>query len=467
VTTTPPTEPAVEPPSTRAEPAQPTPAQAVPTPAAQPEPAQPEPAQPEPPAASARAPDSVRRSLSWTLFGELGYAAAQFLTLVVIAKLGSKAALGRFSLGLALATPIVIFAHLHLRPIYVVDTRSRWGFADFLGLRVLLLPISLVVVAAVCLAQGWDWRTSTVVMLVTLIRVSEGFSDIYYAKAQRAETMDPIGISRAVRGLLWIGLLALGMALADEVVALVLVAAAMVGHTLVYDLRKARAIVIAEDPSGASMWPRFDPAALRALAREALPIGLAAGLLGLSGNLPAYILEAHHGVAAVGILAAVMSVRQASGVLNMALGNAAIARLAKLSVDDPRGFWRLLAKLLLVVLVLNGLGALALVWVGDLYLRYAYTAEYAEYLPELILASIAAVFIGLANILSQTLTALSQFRMQLWINLVVVVLSVGIGLWRIPDHGPAGAVETFVVVAVLRLFLYAGANLAFGPGRAR
>ena len=416
-----------------------------------------------PEAGGPRPPDSVRRSVSWTLFGELGYAAAQFLTLVVIAKLGSPEALGRFSLGLALATPIVIFTHLHLRPIYVVDTRSRWGFADFLGLRTLLLPLALVIVAAVCLIQGWDWRTNAVVLLVTLVRISDGFSDIYYAKAQRAEAMDPIGISRAVRGLLWITLLAVGMVVADDVVALALVTGVMVVHTLAYDLRKAKSVVIADDPSGASMRPRFDPEALRGLAREALPIGLAAGLLGLSGNIPAYILEEHHGVAAVGILAAVMSVRQASGVVNMALGNAAIARLAKLSVDDARGFWRLLAKLSLLVLFLNGLGALAMVWLGEFYLRYAYTEEYVAYLPELILAAIAAVFIGLANILSQTLTALSQFRMQLWINLVVVVLSLVFGIWRIPEHGLAGAVEAFLIVSVLRLVIYAVANLRFGP----
>ena len=131
----------------------------------------------------ARGPDSIRRSLSWTMFGEFTFAATQWLALMVIAKLGSPEALGRYSLGFAVATPIVIFANLHLRPIYVVDVRSRWGFADFLGLRSLLLPLALVVIVGVCLVRGWPWQTAAVVMLIAIARLSESVSAIYYARA--------------------------------------------------------------------------------------------------------------------------------------------------------------------------------------------------------------------------------------------------------------------------------------------
>ena len=180
-------------------------------------------------------------------------------------------------------------------------------------------------------------------------------------------------------------------------------------------------------------------------------------------SIPAYVLEDRHGLAAVGILAAAMSVVQASGVINLAVGNAAIARLAKLSVDDARGFWRLLGKLLAVVLLLNGAGVVVVALFGDLYLRYGYTAEYEAYVPQLVVASIAAAIVGLANMLSQTLTALSQFRMQLWINLAMVGLTVIVSLWRIPARGLDGAVETFLLIAAIRLVTYVAANLILGP----
>jgi len=403
--------------------------------------------------------------MSWTLFGELSFAAGQWFSLMVVAKLGSPEALGRYSLGLAVATPIIIFANLHLRPIYVVDTRARWRFADYLGLRALLLPIALAVTAAVCLVRGWPWQTAAVVALLGLIRVSGSVSDILYARAQRAEKMTSIGISRATRGALWIGLLALGLIIADEVVALAMVAGALGAHTLIYDLRKAGSYEVEDGEPERGLRPRFDRDALASLTREALPMGLAGGILGLSSNVFAFVLEHEHGLEAVGFFAAILSIRQASGVVNMALGNAAIARLAKLSQTDARGFWRLLVEMLGLVLVLNGAGLVLIVLIGDLFLRYAYTAAYVPYHPQLILGSVAAVIMGLASMLSQTLTALSRFRLQLVLNGLNLVAALGFGLWRIPGGGVGGAVEALVMLASFRCAMYVVANVLVGPRR--
>lgn len=417
--------------------------------------------------------DSIRRSLSWTLFGEGVFAAAQWFSLMVVAKLGSPEALGRYALGLAVATPVIVLANLHLRGVYVVDVRERWRFEDYLGLRALTIPAALLVTGSICLATGWPWQTAAVVMLLGVVRASGSAADILYARAQRAETMASIGVSRAIRGVLWIGLLALGMAFADEVVALALSAVALAVFTLVYDLPKAAAIHRreagdggeGEDGGAASRWlrPRFEPERLTTLAWTALPMGLAAGLLGLTGNVPAYVLEHTHGVEEVGYFAAVFSVIQASGVLNMALGNAAVPRLAKLSVEDPGGFWVLLAKLLAVVAVLNGLGVVATLVAGELYLRLAYTDAYVAYLPELIWTAVAAVVVGLANLLSQTLTALSRFWTQLIINAAALVFSIVVAVVLIPDRGVEGAVWALLALAGFRFVLYLVVNVFVGP----
>ena len=88
-------------------------------------------------------------------------------------------------------------------------------------------------------------------------------------------------------------------------------------------------------PSISSMWsagfetrveaPALAPGdTLWALAVRTAPIGIAGGLLGLSVNMPAYLLEAWGGVTEVGRYAAIFSVFYISGVLNAALGGAAI-----------------------------------------------------------------------------------------------------------------------------------------------
>lgn len=400
---------------------------------------------------------SLRRSLSWTLLGELLFALAQWISLMVVAKLGSVEALGRYSLGLAVATPVVVLLNLHLRPIWVVDRRegAEASWPDYLGLRLLVQPLGLLLVALVCVARGWPPTTIAVVLLVALIRVAGSLADILHAPAQRAEQMAAIGISRVLAAVAWVGMLALGLLLGGELLALGLVALASFAIVLAWDLPQARRFL--------PLRPRVDASALRRLLRDALPMGLAAGLLGVTGNVPAYVLELEYELADVGFFAAVLSILQASGVVNLALGNAAIPRLSKLALVDVRAFWRLLAKLLGLVVVLNGLG-LVLVWAfGELYLRYAYSPEYATYLPELLLAALAAIVLGVANMLSQTLTAIGRFRAQLVINVVALLGSVALAFALIPNHGLRGAVWSLLGLAVLRFTVYSIANLAFGP----
>ena len=101
--------------------------------------------------------------------------------------------------------------------------------------------------------------------------------------------------------------------------------------------------------------------------------------------------------------------------------------------------------------------------VGELYLRWAYTPEYAVYLPQLVTAAIAAIVLGLANMLSQTLTALGRFRLQLGINGLALLGSLGLSLWLIPGQGITGAVWALLGLAVIRLVVYAIANWAVGP----
>jgi len=175
------------------------------------------------------------------------------------------------------------------------------------------------------------------------------------------------------------------------------------------------------------------------------------------------VLELDHGLAEVGFFAAVLSILQASGVVNVALGNAAIPRLAKLAVAEPKNFWKLLAKLLVLTGLLNGLGLVLVLLLGELYLRLAYTPEYVVYQPQLILAAIAAIVLGLANMLSQTLTALGRFRSQLVLNVVALIGSLGLCFLLIPEGGIEGAVWALLGLAIFRLVLYALANVVFGP----
>ncbi|MEM9462567.1 MAG: hypothetical protein AAGF11_50935, partial [Myxococcota bacterium] len=165
----------------------------------------------------------------------------------------------------------------------------------------------------------------------------------------------------------------------------------------------------------------------------------------------------------LGYFGAATSLMYAGNVLNVALGTATTPALARLHRAGRRPLRRLLARLLVVVGGLGGAVVLvALLW-GARYLALVYGPTYSHYAPELVLATIAAALAGLANMLSQTLTAMGRFETQLSINALSLVASILIGLWLIPDGGLRGAAWALVGLATTRLGIYGVAVLRSPP----
>lgn len=386
------------------------------------------------------------RDAAWSLVGEGTYAVGLLLTAMVLARLGSVEALGQYTLGLAIATPAILLTNLHLRPAYVVDEGGR--FADYLGLRRATIPLALALTGVAAGLGGYDGRTVAMVLAVGGLRAWESLSDILLAPAQRAHDLATVGRSRALRGVLTaagvgVGLVVTGDALVGMGLALVLLGALSLGP----DARAARRRVSVEPPAGG--WARLR------LVRRTWPIGLAAALLAAGSQVPAYVLEHTHDVATLGQLGAVTSVAYGAQLLNVALGNAAIPRLAE-SRRRGQGLGPLLVRLVLVVAACDGMLVLGVLVLGGTYLRVVFGDEYGVLAPELVLAAVAAGVAGLANMLSQALTALERFGQQLLINAVGLPVGVALALWLVPGGGLRGAMWALLGVAGLRLAIYAG-----------
>lgn len=400
----------------------------------------------------ARLASPLVRDAAWSLVGEGVYAAGLLVTAIVLARLGPPEALGQYTLGLAIATPVILLTNLHLRPAYVVDEAGR--FADYLGLRRATIPLALALTFAAALLGGHDGRTLAMVLAVGGLRAWESLSDILLAPAQRAHDLAAVGRSRALRGLgtaagVGVGLWLTGDALVGMALALALLGLLSLGP----DARAAR-----RHASGSTL----APARTRlSLVRRTWPIGLAAALLAAGAQAPAYVLEETHDVIVLGQLGVVTSVAYVAQLLNVGLGNAAIPRLAA-HRRQGLGIARLLARLLLLVAACDGLLVLGVLVLGGVYLRVAFGEAHAGLGPELVLAAAAAGVAGLANMLSQALTALERFGQQLVINAASLVASVALALWLVPGGGLRGAMWALMATAGLRLVVYAWALLRTG-----
>ena len=409
---------------------------------------------------STPAPPRFALSLSWTLVGEVLYAAGQFGMLVVMARLGSETVLGQYALGLAIATPLFVLTSLHLRPAFVVSSRERFVFGHYVALRLIGTPLSMLGVALWSWLDGHDPATATMVLMVGLIRFSDFVSDILHAAPARAEHLRDVGISRALRGIAVVVAVAIALA-AGVGPAWSLGAGALVGAlvTLLYDLPVARRY----EPTR----PRFEPKLLWRLTGLTAPVGIAGALLGLTQNMPAYVLEDAGSMAELGRYTAAVSILLVSGMFNAAVGSAAMPRLARAFETSAQAFTRFLGKVVVVVAGLNACILLGCVALGELYLRIAYGAPMAALQGELVWAGGIAIAAGVANLLSQTVVATRSFRTQFAVSLSAMVVALALSLLLIPSRGLHGAMLALGGVHLWRICIYVATVLLITRARAR
>src|SRR5271157_5932336 len=76
---------------------------------------------------------TLRGNFTWTFAGNVVYSRSQWGMLMVLAKLGSPEMVGQFALGLAVTTPIIMFANLQLRGVQATDARREYRFGHYLA----------------------------------------------------------------------------------------------------------------------------------------------------------------------------------------------------------------------------------------------------------------------------------------------------------------------------------------------
>src|SRR6185312_7757127 len=100
------------------------------------------------------APRSLRSNLAWMVAGTVWNGFCQWAMLIVLAKLGTIDMVGAFTLGLAIATPILMFSCLNLRSIFVTDQQGAFRFHEYFTLRLGMLAISVAGASAAGMVEG-------------------------------------------------------------------------------------------------------------------------------------------------------------------------------------------------------------------------------------------------------------------------------------------------------------------------
>jgi O-antigen/teichoic acid export membrane protein len=406
-------------------------------------------------------PLSLRRSFSWTLVANGITALCNVAILSALAKLGSAAIVGQYTLGVTLGTMIHALPQLSLRAVQSTDARDRFLFREYLGLRLIGVVVGCAAVAAAALLGGYRPDTALVVVLVGVYMGVTGVSDIVYGLLQRYEQHNRMAVSMIIKAVLSVIVVAAVMAATHQVA---LACIALIVSTAVvcawYDFPAARFVLTAHPGHEAApperlqhaMTPSFDCRRMASLAWLSLPLGIANGLNLIYFYAARLVIVRYHGEADLGIFSASAQLAAGGYLVTSALAMATGPRMAHLYVQRRwDAFSAVLGKFLGVSTVLGVLTLLAGALLGGPLLRVVYTPEYARQ-PAVLLWLLGAAAINyVATCFGTSLTVSRQFNVQLALGLVSVATTVLVSLWLVPRIGLVGGGIAAAATSAIRL----------------
>jgi O-antigen/teichoic acid export membrane protein len=405
---------------------------------------------------------SLRANFAWTFAGNIVYSGCQWGGLVVLAKLGSPELVGEYSLGLAIAMPVLMFAMLQLRPVIASDVREEYRFGDYLGFRILTTIVASLVILIIPAVLHNSAKQTLLIALVGLSQAVESISDVYYARLQFIHRMDRIAKSQMLRGPL--ALVAMGAAVyftgdvvwgvLGMILTRVLV---LVGYDLRLQTQSAHALssVAGKEERRnlkAILRPHWDLTKMGKILWISFPLGFVALLINLNTNIPRYFIEWRLGAHELGIFSAIAFLMTAGNLLVFALAQSAFVRFAKSYADGNRAdFMTVLFKLLGVGGAL-GLAGIIVAWIaGPLVLRILYRPEYASHSNLLVWFMFVAFFSYLSQFLGTAITAARIFVGQIPLN-AAAAIAIAIGSYfLVPRMGLVGGALAILAGVVAQL----------------
>lgn len=410
---------------------------------------------------------SLRTDFVINLVGNIGYAAAQWVMLLVLVRLGSPAMVGEYSLGLAIGAPVVMFTNLRLAYLLASDATRTRSFSAYFSLRLAANLVAFLVILLWATLGGYRGATWLVIVLIGIAKLAEAFSDITFGYLSLRLRFRAMAMSLAVRG--W-GTVILMLILRLLDVPLVGIAGALAAWWWLafwlIDLRLAKAASIGDDPALAPppglyqllLSFRLDTALLR-LAWYAVPLGIVALSLSLAASIPRLTIARVLGADAVGYFSALAYVMVAGRMVAVALGTPTLPRLGRfVAARDRAAFFRTVGMVVSFGLALGLAGVLASIFFGKFALTLVYGPDYAAWSEVLTLLLVASGLGYSATFLEDALLAMRRLVAQgVLLVITLGVISVGCAT-LIPKYGLRGAAWALVIGACVEL---GGAALLF------
>lgn len=391
------------------------------------------------------------KSVIWNTLGNIIYLAAQYVLQIMITRMSGNYAAGLLSTAMTVTNITLSVANYGMRSFQISDLERKYSDRTYLRSRWVTVAAAGVGTALFACCVSYSAEQRLAIVLYTLIRLSEGYIDVWHGYLQRADRMDLVGRLFGLRGLVTMAGFGLGLALTGSLnAALALVAALNWLCVFAADVPPARRAADLAAAGGGSV---------RLLLWECAPLAVYSFLNSSIGSVVKLFCERVCGTEAFGAFNNVFAPVQLVQVGAMYVFAPFMMTFARAWAGrDRRVFYRGLALVGLAAPVLWVCGAVGAALLGPFFLRVMYGEAILAYTGLLQPAVIAAVTNLLVSVFCYLLAMMRGMKGLIAGNLAGIAAAFVVSQPLLAAFGTAGAawatvasraVQALVCLAVL------------------
>lgn len=391
---------------------------------------------------------NLQQNILYNTIGMTINLGCQWLITVLAVRLSSDFTnSGLLTLAMSVTNIFYAIASFSLRTYQVSDINNKYKDTIYVQVRAFTAGLAFLLCGIYSIVLYRDERFWGI-MLYMIFRVIEAFVDILQGFEQRVMRMDLAGKSMAVRGIGNVIVFAAIIVLTDSfnlaVLGMVIVSAVVM---LVYDIRYSSQI--------AQLSGKIEPATVKDIFMECLPMGIASALNTSIISIPRTLLDMIDGQEVLGIYGAlavptVIVQVAATYVFNPMLPVYATHYTEK----NKKEFFGLFNKTMIVIVVLSiiALGGSALL--QDLLLPILLGESIRPYIYMFIPMMICTILNAVVWFQTSLLVVIRDFNSYLWGTVAAAIVTVFIGYPMIEKFSMQGVNYTLYVVMVLQVIVF-------------
>lgn len=319
--------------------------------------------------------NDIKRNILFNTIGSVFYCVCQWFLTILVVRLDSLETSGYLSLAMTTSSSFSAITLFGMRNFQVSDVKEEFSSKEYYGSRIITCTISLIACMLYAVAMTESFYNFGCITLFMLIRLAEGFADVFHGINQKHNRFDLIGTSYILRGIFSVLSFTVGLVLTHNLLVTLLVMAILnLLIIVVFDRWKTGEL---EDIKPV-VWSKH----IVKLLIGCVPLVIFSFLLSMENLIPKNLLEKMYGANELGIYASIASPTLVVQVMATVVFNPFLPGFTKLYTDGnynkfQKVFHRILLVLvgmaLVVVLGANLLGRFGLkLLFGKMILEYYY-----------------------------------------------------------------------------------------------